>query len=95
MRVEPLRREAVTPMPRYRFHLVLEDAVLPDPDGQDLPDADAAWGVARRSARDLMRSDLGQAVNWMACRFEVRDEADEIVLEFPFPEAVEAGGPAT
>ena len=80
-------------MPRYFFHLVLEDAVLPDPDGQDLPDADAAWRVARRSAQDLMASDLGRPVNWMACRFEVRDEADEIVLEFPFAEAIEATGP--
>ena len=81
------------PIPRYFFHVVLEDAHLPDPDGQDLPDADAAWGVARRSAQDLMRSDLGRPVNWMACRFEVRDEADEIVLEFPFAEALEATGP--
>ena len=28
-------------------------------------------------------------VNWLACSFEVRDEANEIVLEFPFTEAVE------
>ncbi len=35
-------------------------------------------------ARNFMstQSDLG--VNWLACLFEVRDEADEIVLEFPF-----------
>jgi hypothetical protein len=76
-------------MPRYFFSVVLEEAVVPDPDGRELPDADAAWEAARHAALDLMKSDLGRPINWVQCRIEVRDEADEIVLEFPFAEAVE------
>ncbi len=76
-------------MPRYFFNVVLEDAVVLDSDGQELPDADAAWEVARRGVLDLTKSDLGRPMNWVQCRFEVRDDADEIVLEFPFAEAVE------
>ena len=76
-------------MPRYFFNVVLEDAVVLDPDGRELPDADAAWEAARRASLDLMRSDLGRPVNWVQCRFEVRDDEDEVVLEFPFAEAVE------
>lgn len=76
-------------MPRYFFNVVLEDAVVLDPNGQELPDADTAWEAARRAALDLMNSDLGRPMNWPQCRFEVRDDADEVVLEFPFVEAVE------
>jgi len=30
-------------------------------------------------------------VIWLACSFEVKDEAGEVVLEFPFSEAVNVG----
>ncbi len=80
-------------MPRYFFHVSLEGTLIPDPDGQSLPDADAAWEQARDLARDLMRSDLGQPVNWFACHFEVSDERGEVILEFPFAEAVEVDPP--
>lgn len=75
-------------MPRYFFHLRCEDATVPDATGADLRDPDHAFEAARNMARNLMtEGDAG--VNWLACVFEVRDEADEIVLEFPFSEAVE------
>ncbi len=80
-------------MPRYFFHVSLEGSLIPDPDGQLLPDADAAWEQARDLARDLMRSDLGQPVNWFACHFEVSNEEGEVVLEFPFAEAIEVDPP--
>ena len=80
-------------MPRYHFDVSIGDVSLPDPEGRDLPDADAAWETAKRMAGDLMRSDLGPAVNWMRGLVVVRDEADEIVLEFPFAEAVQAQPP--
>jgi malonyl CoA-acyl carrier protein transacylase len=76
-------------MPRYFFNVSIEGTVLDDPDGQVLPNADAAWDAARKAARNLMATKTERPVNWMACRFEVRDEDDEIVLEFPFVEAVE------
>ncbi|XOC78147.1 hypothetical protein RE429_11150 [Microvirga sp. M2] len=36
-----------------------------------------------------MNSELPQPVNWAASYIEVTDEAGEIVLEFPFLEAIE------
>lgn len=79
-------------MPRYFFNLSVEGVILTDKEGQVLPDADRAWEAARNAARSLMKSDVGKPVNWLRSHFEIRDEADEIVLEFPFLEAVEIDG---
>ncbi len=76
-------------MPRYFFHLRCESTTVPDPDGAELPDPDHAYEAARSMARDLIGTPTDVGVNWLSCLFEVRDEADEIVLEFPFQEAVE------
>jgi hypothetical protein len=76
-------------MPRYFFHVSIEGTVLRDNEGQDLPDADAAWESARGAALDLMKADLGRPVNWFNCYFEVVNADDQVVLEFPFAEAVE------
>ena len=76
-------------MPRYYFHVSLEGTLLRDPEGRQLPDADAAREQARMAALDLMQTDFGQPVNWARCHFEVIDETGEIVLEFPFAEAIE------
>jgi len=76
-------------VPRYFFHLRCEDSTVPDPTGADLRDADHAWEAARSMARNLMSAPFDATVNWSLCSFEVRDEAGEIVLEFPFTEAVE------
>ncbi len=76
-------------MPRYHFHVWLEGERLPDPEGQEMNDADAAWEGALSLARDLMQSDLGRPVDWLRCHFEVTNEEDEVVLEFPFVEAIE------
>ena len=75
-------------MPRYFFTLHLGPDILRDPDGQSLRDPDQAWEVARAMARDLMRTQFERPINWVASHIEVTDEAGEIVLEFPFPEAM-------
>ena len=80
-------------MPRYYFHLHLDGTRLPDAEGQDLQDPDEAWETARAAARDLMATDFRQPINWFACHFEVRDEGDDVVMEFPFSEAVEIKQP--
>ncbi|MCP8940574.1 hypothetical protein NK718_18775 [Alsobacter sp. SYSU M60028] len=79
-------------MPRYFFNLSIDGRLLPDTEGQELPDADRAWEAARKAARSLMRSKVGQSVNWLTSSFEVRDEDGEIVLEFPFLEAIDIEG---
>jgi hypothetical protein len=71
------------------FHVWLEGTVTRDPDGEELPDADAAWEYARAAALDLMQADLGRPVNWLKCHVEVSTGDDEIVLELPFAECME------
>ena len=75
-------------MPRYFFNVQIGDDVIRDPDGQDLRDPDRAWEVARAMARSLMTARFDKPVDWTASHIEVTDEAGEIVLEFPFVEAM-------
>lgn len=75
-------------MPRYFFNVHIGTDTLPDPEGQDLRDADQAWEVARAMAQNLMSTEFDQPVNWASAHIEVKDDLDEIVLEFPFLEAV-------
>jgi hypothetical protein len=76
-------------MPRYFFHLHLGDETIRDPEGQFLRDPDEAWEAARATAQDLMGSKLSRPIDPSSSSFEVVDEAGEIVLEFPFVEAIE------
>jgi hypothetical protein len=39
-------------------------------------------------ARNLMGTEFERPVNWASAHIEVKDDLDEIVLEFPFLEAV-------
>ena len=75
-------------MPRYFFNVHIGQDALPDPEGQDLRNADQAWEVARAMAQNLMSTEFERPVNWAASHIEVKDDLDEIVLEFPFMEAI-------
>ena len=75
-------------MPRYFFNVHIGEDALVDPEGQDLRDADQAWEVARAMAQNLMGTEFERPVNWAASNIEVKDDLDEIVLEFPFLEAI-------
>jgi len=75
-------------MPRYFFNVHIDTDALPDPEGQNLRDADQAWEVARAMAQNLMSTEFERPVNWASAHIEVKDDLDEIVLEFPFLEAV-------
>ena len=79
-------------MPRYLFHLRCDGKDVPDIAGADLRDPDQAWEAARATARDLMETQVDADVNWLTCRFDVTDEAGEIVFELPFAECVEVKG---
>ncbi|MGO4573914.1 DUF6894 family protein [Microvirga sp. 2TAF3] len=76
-------------MPRYFFNVHLGEDVLEDPEGQEFRDADEAWEATRATALDLMKAEFSQPVNWASCYIEVKNEAGEIILEFPFLEAVD------
>jgi len=76
-------------MPRYFFNVHIGDDVIIDPEGQEFRDADEAWEATRATARNLMQTAFSQPINWASCQIEVKDEAGEIILEFPFLEAAD------
>jgi hypothetical protein len=61
-------------VPRFYFHVHGRQDRLTDEQGLVLPDAEAAWYQAVRSAREIIRGDLH-----LGCRFE--DQIIEIADE--------------
>ena len=66
-------------MPHYRFHLRDAFGLVEDEEGIDLPDLASALREALQSAREF-RNDAEAA---SAMRFEIADEAGQVVLEVP------------
>ena len=71
-------------MPHYYFHLAREGARLQDEEGLKLPDAEAAWYQAVRSARELIRGELALGTRWDREAIEICDECgmrvDQVAL---------------
>lgn len=61
-------------MPRYYFHLARDGGRLQDEEGLALPDAEAAWYQAVRSARELIRAEPTLGVRWDDQSIEICDE---------------------
>jgi len=76
-------------MPRYFFNTRMGNDLIPDPDGKELRDPDHAWEAARDMIRQLLQQ-RGEQPNLLSARLEVTDEEGEVVLEFPFSEAIGA-----
>ena len=83
-------------MPRYYFNTRIDDELISDPEGEELRDPDQAWEIARAMIRDLLKTESGDG-KLLRAVLEVTDDTDEIVLEFPFAEALfdEADEPMT
>ena len=83
-------------MPRYFFNTRIGDELIVDPDGEDLRNPDRAWEMARAMIRELLKTD-GADGALLNATIEVTDDEGEIVLEFPFAEAIldAPGGPIT
>jgi hypothetical protein len=79
------RRSAL--MPRYYFNTRIGKELILDPEGEDLRDPDHAWEVARTTIRQLLKTE-GSQPGVLNAILEVTDDEGEIVLEFPFAEAV-------
>ncbi|HYI41132.1 MAG TPA: hypothetical protein VE053_12525 [Allosphingosinicella sp.] len=79
-------------MPHYYFHLAREGGRLDDEEGLKLPDAEAAWYQAVRSARELIRGGLVLETRWDSHSIEIFDEAgtrlDQVVLADIVPYAL-------
>jgi hypothetical protein len=74
-------------MPRYFFNLRLRDELIRDPEGEELRDPDHAWQVARATIGEILKTAGDQGLVLTAI-VEVTDDQGEIVLEFPFAEAI-------
>ena len=74
-------------MPRYYFNTRIGDELVSDPEGEELRNADRAWEVARAMIRELLKTE-GAERALLNATIEVTDDAGEIVLEFPFTEAI-------
>jgi hypothetical protein len=79
-------------MPHYYFHLAREGGRLEDEEGLKLPDAEAAWYQAVRSARELVRAELSLGGRWDRQAIEIFDEGgsrvDQVALADILPYAL-------
>jgi hypothetical protein len=74
-------------MPRYFFNTRIGDELIDDPEGEELRNPDRAWEVARAMILELIKTEGADGVLLTAV-IEVTDDDGEIVLEFPFSEAL-------
>ena len=74
-------------MPRYFFNTRIGSELILDPEGEELRDPDQAWNVARTTIREILKAESGQA-GLLNAILEVTDDDGEVVLEFPFSEAI-------
>jgi len=81
-------------MPRYFFNTRIGDDIIPDVEGEELRDPDHAWEVAKAMIDDLLEEE-GDNPNLLTAALVVTDQKGEIVLEFPFSEALIARQEAT
>jgi hypothetical protein len=84
-------------MPRYFFNTRIGEDVITDLNGEELRDPDHAWEASRSIIRTMlddpkMTAGASRARLLAAC-LEVTDEAGEVVLEFPFAEALAQDAP--
>jgi hypothetical protein len=76
-------------MPRYFFNTRIDNETIADDEGEVLRDADQAWEVAKAMIVELLE-DEGNHPSLLTASVIVTDDKGEIVLEFPFSEALVA-----
>ena len=78
-------------MPRYFFNTRIGDELISDPEGEELRNPDRAWEMARAMIRELLKTERADE-RLLNATVEVTDDEGEVVLEFPFAEALLDGG---
>ncbi|MFH6781236.1 MULTISPECIES: DUF6894 family protein [Methylobacterium] len=79
-------------MPRYFFNTHIGEDVITDLNGEEMRDPDHAWEASRAIIRAMMDDPKNQD-RLLAASLVVTDEAGEVVLEFPFAEALAGDAP--
>jgi hypothetical protein len=70
-------------MPLFYFHLQRDGGRLDDEEGMRLPDKEAAWYQAVRSARELVRAELLLGGRWEAQAILIEDDSGGAVDTLP------------
>jgi hypothetical protein len=80
-------------VPRFFTNVRRGGVLIPDPEGEDLPDAEAARVEALETVREMMRLPhvYGDLREWQRDEFVVTDEAGAVVLTVPFMPREEPG----
>ena len=79
-------------MPLYYFHLQRDGGRLDDEEGMRLPDREAAWYQAVRSARDLIRAERTIGCTFGSEVVEIEDERGIPVDRIPLEEIARFAG---
>jgi hypothetical protein len=74
-------------MPRYFFNTRIGNELIRDLEGVELRDPDQAWALAKSMIEELLE-DEGEQTSLLTATLEVTDEKGDVVLEFPFAEAI-------
>jgi hypothetical protein len=74
-------------VPRFYFNFWDSRAFVPDPDGADLPGMAEVRRKAALTADELINQGHANREDRSGWVFEIKDEADRIVLKIPFREA--------
>jgi hypothetical protein len=70
-------------MGRFYFHVRKGDQLIPDEEGQDLPDASAALHEARLAAQELLAEAVHAGKDNVPDAFVIADEAGRSVATLP------------
>jgi hypothetical protein len=73
-------------MPHFYFHFESSGVRVRDEVGLALPDAEAAWYQAVRSARDLIRAEATIGCSWEQQAVEIMDEKGLRIDRVPLQE---------
>ena len=74
---------------RYFMNIRYRGRLVPDYEGDELPDEDAARALALATAHDLVfRTRMDSIRSWFDCRFEVTDESGQTIFVMPFDDVV-------
>ena len=84
----PPRGGVPCPMPRFYFHFQNDSGRTQDAEGIILPDDEAAWFQAVRSARDLYGDDVLERTVEPDLRVEIQDEEGRCVLDSPLQDVM-------
>jgi hypothetical protein len=79
-------------MPRYSFHFESHGVRVRDEVGLALPDVEAAWYQAVRSARELIRAEKSIGFSWEEQAVDIEDEAGIRVERVPLLEIARFAG---